>query len=59
MNVSLVMTAALYGATVVNHLEVTGLEKDASGKLCGAIVKDLVVEKNGRKPREFKIKAKA
>lgn len=28
MNISLAMTAALYGATVVNHLEVTALEKD-------------------------------
>jgi glycerol-3-phosphate dehydrogenase len=59
MNVSLAVTAALYGATVVNHLEVTGLEKDVSGKLCGARAKDLVMEKNGGKAREFKIKAKA
>ncbi|KAJ6190111.1 Glycerol-3-phosphate dehydrogenase mitochondrial [Penicillium mononematosum] len=48
MNVSLAMTAALYGTTVVNHLEVTGLNKDASGKLCGARAKDLVTEKNGQ-----------
>jgi hypothetical protein len=33
------MTAALYGTTVVNHLEVTGLNKDASGKLCGKLAK--------------------
>jgi glycerol-3-phosphate dehydrogenase len=59
MNVSLAMTAALYGATVVNHLEVTGLEKDDLGKLCGARVKDLVAEKNGKMSQEFKIKAKA
>ncbi|KAI9773795.1 MAG: mitochondrial glycerol-3-phosphate dehydrogenase [Geoglossum simile] len=59
MNVSLAVTAALYGATVVNHLEVTGLEKDASGKLCGACVKDLVLERNWGEAREFKIKAKA
>jgi glycerol-3-phosphate dehydrogenase len=58
MNVSLAMTAALYGATVVNHIEVTGLEKDANGKLCGARVKNLVQEKNGKKPEEFSIKAK-
>jgi glycerol-3-phosphate dehydrogenase len=58
MNVSLAMTAALYGATVVNHIEVTGLEKDANGKLCGARVKDLVQEKNGKKAEEFSIKAK-
>lgn len=58
MNVSLAMTAALYGSTVVNHLEVTGLEKDANGKLCGARVKDLVQDKNGKKPDEFIIRAK-
>jgi glycerol-3-phosphate dehydrogenase len=58
MNVSLAMTAALYGATVVNHIEVTGLEKDASGRICGAKVKDLVDEKNGKKASEFSIKAK-
>lgn len=58
MNVSLAMTAALYGATVVNHIEVTGLEKDANGKLCGARVKDLVQEKNGKGAEVFNIKAK-
>jgi len=58
MNVSLAMTAALYGATVVNHLEVTELEKDPNGKLNGAKVKDLVEERNGKKPQEFSIKAK-
>ncbi|KAF2809579.1 DAO-domain-containing protein [Mytilinidion resinicola] len=58
MNVSLAMTAALYGATVVNHLEVTALEKDASGKLNGARAKDCITELNGKKPREFTIKAK-
>ncbi|KAF2771282.1 DAO-domain-containing protein [Teratosphaeria nubilosa] len=58
MNISLAMTAALYGATMVNHLEVTGLEKDANGRLCGAKVKDLVDVKNGKTPDEFSIKAK-
>ncbi|CAK4011024.1 Glycerol-3-phosphate dehydrogenase, mitochondrial [Lecanosticta acicola] len=58
MNVSLAMTAALYGATLVNHMEVTGLEKDANGRLCGAKVKDLVAEKDGNKGEEFSIKAK-
>ncbi|KAL8987218.1 MAG: hypothetical protein Q9177_003553 [Variospora cf. flavescens] len=58
MNVSIAMTAALYGATVVNHLEVTSLEKDANGKLIGAKVKDRVQEKNGQTPQEFSIKAK-
>ena len=58
MNVSLAMTAALYGATLVNHMEVTGLEKDANGKLCGAKVKDLILEKDGKSSAEFTIKAK-
>jgi glycerol-3-phosphate dehydrogenase len=58
MNVSLAMTAALYGATVVNHMEATGLTKDASGKLNGAKVKDLVRTKNGRPSEEFTIRAK-
>jgi glycerol-3-phosphate dehydrogenase len=58
MNVSLAMTAALYGATVVNHVEVTRLEKDADGKLCAAYAKDLVDEKNGKKTSEFRIRAK-
>ncbi|KAJ5799140.1 Glycerol-3-phosphate dehydrogenase mitochondrial [Penicillium psychrosexuale] len=58
MNVSLAMTAALYGTTVVNHLEVTGLNKDASGRLCGARAKDIVAEKNGEVAKEFNIRAK-
>ncbi|KFY63710.1 hypothetical protein V496_03777 [Pseudogymnoascus sp. VKM F-4515 (FW-2607)] len=58
MNVSLAMTAALYGATVVNHLEVTGLNKDANGQLCGARVKDVVREKDGKKAEEFTIRAR-
>ena len=58
MNVSLAMTAAIYGATVVNHIEVTGLEKDEAGKLRGAKVKDLVPAKNGQRSPEFSIKAK-
>lgn len=58
MNVSLAMTAALYGATVVNHVEVTSLEKDANGKLCGATAKDCIAEKDGKAAPEFKIKAK-
>ncbi|KAF4627838.1 hypothetical protein G7Y89_g10313 [Cudoniella acicularis] len=58
MNVSIAMTAALYGSTVVNHIEVMGLEKDANGKLCGARVKDLIQEKNGGKADEFVIRAR-
>lgn len=58
MNVSLAMTAALYGSTVVNHVEVTGLEKDTNGMLCGAKVRDIIQDKNGRKADEFIIRAK-
>ena len=58
MNVSIAMTAALYGTTVVNHMEVTGLTKDASGKLNGAKVKDLVRSKNDNSSEEFTIRAK-
>lgn len=58
MNVSLAMTAALYGSTVVNHMEVTGLTKDASGKLNGVRVKDRIPVKNGQEAKEFTIRAK-
>ena len=58
MNVSIAMTAALYGASVVNHMEVTGLTKDASGKLNGAIVKDLIKSRNGKPEEQFTIQAK-
>lgn len=58
MNVSLAMTAALYGSTVVNHMEVTGLTKDASGKLNGARLKDVIPGKNGEEAQEFTIRAK-
>ncbi|KAI5297198.1 mitochondrial glycerol-3-phosphate dehydrogenase, partial [Ascosphaera atra] len=58
MNVSLAMTAALYGATVVNHLEVTGLTKDEHGMLTGATAKDLISERNGDASPEFNIRAK-
>ncbi|KAB8214890.1 FAD dependent oxidoreductase-domain-containing protein [Aspergillus novoparasiticus] len=58
MNVSLAMTAALYGSTVVNHMQVTGLTKDASGNLNGARVKDIIPGKNGQEEGEFTIRAK-
>ncbi|CAI7642536.1 unnamed protein product [Penicillium manginii] len=58
MNVSLAMTAALYGSTVVNHMEVTGLTKDADGKLCGAVMKDVIPGKDGKESKEFTIRAK-
>jgi glycerol-3-phosphate dehydrogenase len=58
MNVSIAMTAALYGATIVNHVEVTSLTKDANGKLNGAVAKDVVLEANGKTSKEFTIRAK-
>ncbi|KJZ78875.1 Glycerol-3-phosphate dehydrogenase [Hirsutella minnesotensis 3608] len=58
MNVSIAMTAALYGATVVNHTEVTSLVKDAKGRLCGATVKDLISARNGQPAEEINIRAK-
>lgn len=60
MNVSLVLTAALYGATIVNHLEVTRLEKDEDGRLYGAHVRDLIGEEdtNSGKSSEFFVRAK-
>ncbi|CCU81683.1 glycerol-3-phosphate dehydrogenase,mitochondrial [Blumeria hordei DH14] len=47
MNVSLAMTAAMYGSTVVNHLEVVGLEKDADGKKKWRKADDFVVRARG------------
>ncbi|KAI1925322.1 mitochondrial glycerol-3-phosphate dehydrogenase [Ophidiomyces ophidiicola] len=57
MNVSIAMTAAIYGCTVVNHMEVTDLIKDADGKLTGARLKDLIADKNGRGD-EFTVRAR-
>lgn len=54
MNVSLALTASLYGATVLNHVEVTSLEKDSNGKLCGAKVKDIMTNDDN----EFTVRAK-
>ena len=58
MNVSLAMTAALYGATIANHVEVTALEKDADGKLCGARVRDMVGERDGKPGPDFRVRAR-
>jgi glycerol-3-phosphate dehydrogenase len=60
MNVALAMTAAQYGATVLNHVEVTGLEKDANGKINGAQVRDVLASKNGdsANAESFKVRAK-
>lgn len=58
MNVSLAATAGLYGATVANHVEVTGLVKDEQGKTRGAWVKDVLEDKNGKSAKSFKVNAK-
>jgi glycerol-3-phosphate dehydrogenase len=58
MNVSLIMTAAVYGATVVNHAQVTSLIKDGDGRIRGAQLRDLVPERDGQRPDDFAIKAK-
>ena len=58
MNVSIAMTAALFGATVVNHCEVTGLTKDAQGRLNGATLRDCVPGYSGKETKEFKVRAK-
>lgn len=58
MNVSLAMTAAVYGCTVVNHMEVTELTKDANGKLNGARLKDLVPKPGGGQQEEITVKAR-
>ncbi|UNI20889.1 Glycerol-3-phosphate dehydrogenase [Purpureocillium takamizusanense] len=57
MNVSLALTASLYGATVLNHVEVTSLEKDANGKICGAKVRDLMAGDDAAK-EDFAVRAK-
>lgn len=58
MNISIAATAAIYGATVVNHMEVTELTKDANGKLNGAVMKDVIAEKNGKPVSPITVKAK-
>jgi hypothetical protein len=67
MNVSIALTAALYGATVVNHMEVKELIKDpATGKVSGVKVQDLLHQRRtGRLGRgegvgeaQFVVKAK-
>ena len=58
MNVSIAATAALYGATIVNHCEVMYLTKDEQGQLNGAVVRDLVEGKNGKSMKQFTVKAR-
>lgn len=41
MNTSIALTAAQYGATILNHIEVLELKKDRdTGKLIGAVARD-------------------
>ncbi|KAL7948806.1 FAD dependent oxidoreductase domain-containing protein [Trichoderma barbatum] len=54
MNVSLALTAQLYGATVLNHVEVTGLDKDQNGRIRGATLRDTL----GNGDKEFTVHAK-
>lgn len=48
MNVALAMTSALYGATVVNHMEVTELLKDETGRIKGVKVRDMLSDSAGK-----------
>ncbi|PWW74981.1 DAO-domain-containing protein [Tuber magnatum] len=67
MNVSIALTAALYGATIANHMEVSELIKDpATGKVTGVKVRNLVHQSRGGRlgrgggagETEFVVKAK-
>lgn len=58
MNISLAATAALYGADIVNYMEVTGLTKGEDGKLNGAVMKDVIAEKNGKPVSPITVRAK-
>lgn len=58
MNVSIALTAALYGATVANHAEVTGLIKDQNGRVCGATVRDRVATRDGRPADDISVRAR-
>ncbi|KNC77028.1 hypothetical protein SARC_10500 [Sphaeroforma arctica JP610] len=53
MNLAIATTAVRAGATVANYTEVLKLEKDANGKITGAIAKDLETGE------EFRIQAKS
>lgn len=59
MNVSIAMTAALYGATVANHTEVTGLIKNPeTGCLCGATLRDTIAPRDGKSSEDITVRAK-
>jgi glycerol-3-phosphate dehydrogenase len=56
MNVAIALTAALYGATVINHAEVNELLKDPqTGKITGVRIRDLLPTK---KSEDFVVKTK-
>jgi glycerol-3-phosphate dehydrogenase len=57
MNVSLAMTAAAYGATIANYVEVTRLSVGADGKLDGVCVKNRIPNIDN-KLEEFSIEAR-
>lgn len=59
MNVSLALSAIELGATVLNHVEVTGIDKDPStGKIIGVTAKDLE-SNDSENNNTFKVKAKS
>jgi glycerol-3-phosphate dehydrogenase len=58
MSVSLALSAIELGATVLNHLEVIGIDKDSStGKIIGVTAKDLE-SSDSENINTFKVKAK-
>lgn len=58
MNITLAVTAALYGATLANYVEVTGFVKNSAGTITGVKAKDAILTREGKKSPEFAIKAK-
>lgn len=59
MNVSLAITASLHGATVLNHAEVTALDKDpATGRIIGASVRDVLARDGTAEASPIRVRAK-
>lgn len=59
MNVALATTAALYGATVVNHMQVEELIKDENGQIIGATCSDLLSDgPKGQSGQKYAVRAK-
>ncbi|KAK9480088.1 FAD dependent oxidoreductase-domain-containing protein [Lipomyces japonicus] len=56
MNTAIALTAVEKGATVLNHVEVINLKKDANGNLIGAVARDV---ENGNHSQEINISAKS